>query len=29
MDWLSDLSWYWWVAIIGAIAYLIWYFAEE
>jgi len=25
----SDLAWYWWAAIIGAIAYLIWYFAEE
>jgi len=29
MDWLGDLAWYWWVAIIGAIVYLIWYFAEE
>jgi len=29
MDWLTDLSWYWWVAIIGAIAYLIWYFSGD
>ena len=29
MDWLSDLAWYWWAAIIGAIVYLIWYFAGE
>ena len=26
MDWLSNLAWYWWAAIIGVIAYLIWYF---
>jgi len=26
---MADLAWYWWAAIIGAIAYLIWYFAEE
>jgi hypothetical protein len=26
MDWLADLAWYWWAAIIGVIAYLIWYF---
>jgi len=24
---MADLAWYWWAAIIGAIAYLIWYFA--
>jgi len=24
---MPDLAWYWWAAIIGAIAYLIWYFA--
>jgi len=28
MDWLTDLAWYWWAAIIGAIAFLIYYFAE-
>ncbi len=27
MDWLADLAWYWWAAIIGVIVYLIWYFA--
>jgi len=26
---MADLAWYWWAAIIGAIAYLIWYFAGE
>jgi hypothetical protein len=26
MDWLADLAWYWWAAIIGVIVYLIWYF---
>jgi len=26
---MEELAWYWWAAIIGAIAYLIWYFAEE
>jgi len=26
---MADLAWYWWAAIIAAIAYLIWYFAEE
>jgi hypothetical protein len=26
MDWLTNLAWYWWAAIIGVIAYLIWYF---
>jgi len=25
---MADLAWYWWAAIIGAIAYLIWYFAD-
>ncbi|GAJ06203.1 unnamed protein product, partial [marine sediment metagenome] len=25
----ADLAWYWWAAIIGAIVYLIWYFAGE
>jgi len=25
----ADLEWYWWAAIIGAIAYLIWYFAGD
>jgi len=29
MDWLSDLDAWWWVAIIGAIVFLIWYFAGE
>lgn len=29
MDWLSDLAWYWWAAIIAAVVYLIWYFGEE
>jgi len=29
MDWLSDLAWYWWAAIIAVIAYLIWYFGGE
>jgi len=29
MDWLADLAWYWWAAIIGVIAYLIWYFGAE
>jgi len=24
---MADLAWYWWAAIIGAIVYLIWYFA--
>jgi len=28
MEWLSDLAWYWWAAIIGVIAYMIYYFAE-
>jgi len=23
MDWLTNLAWYWWVAIIGVIAILI------
>jgi len=23
MDWLSDIAWYWWVAIIAVIAMLI------
>jgi len=23
MDWLTDLAWYWWVAIIGVVAFLI------
>jgi len=26
---MADLAWYWWAAIIGAVAYLIWYFAGE
>jgi len=26
---MADLAWYWWAAIIGALAYLIWYFAGE
>ena len=26
---MADLAWYWWAAIIGAIAYMIWYFAGE
>jgi len=26
---MGDLAWYWWAAIIGAIAYLIWYFAGD
>jgi len=26
---MADLAWYWWAAIIGAIAYLIWYFAGK
>jgi len=26
---MADLAWYWWAAIIGAIAYLIWYFGTE
>jgi hypothetical protein len=25
----TDLAWYWWAAIIGAIVYLIWYFGGE
>jgi hypothetical protein len=29
MDWLADLAWYWWAAIIGVIIYLIWYFGGE
>jgi hypothetical protein len=29
MDWLADLAWYWWAAIIGVIVYLIWYFGAE
>jgi len=24
----SSIAWYWWAAIIGAIAYLIWYFGD-
>jgi len=26
---MADLAWYWWAAIIGAVAYLVWYFASE
>ncbi len=29
MDWLADLAWYWWAAIIAAVVYLIWYLGEE
>lgn len=29
MDWLADLAWYWWAAIIAVVVYLIWYFGEE
>ncbi len=29
MDWLSDLAWYWWAAIIAVVVYLIWYLGEE
>jgi len=28
MSWLADLAWYWWAAIIGAVAYMIYYFVE-
>jgi len=28
MEWLADLAWYWWAAIIGVIAYLVYYFVE-
>jgi len=23
MDWLTNLAWYWWVAIIGVVAFLV------
>ena len=29
MSWLADLAWYWWAAIIGVIAYMIYYFVEQ
>lgn len=29
LDWLADLEWYWIAAIIGAIAYMIWYFVGD
>ena len=29
MSWLADLAWYWWAAIIGVIAYLVYYFVEQ
>jgi len=28
MAWLADLAWYWWAAIIGVCAYLVYYFVE-
>jgi len=28
MTWLADLAWYWWAAIIGAIAYAVWFFCK-
>jgi len=28
MSWLADLAWYWWAALIGAVAYMIYYFVE-
>jgi len=28
MTWLADLAWYWWAALIGVIAYLVYYFVE-
>lgn len=28
MTFLADLAWYWWAAIIGACAYLVYYFVE-
>jgi len=28
MAWLADLAWYWWAAIIGVVAYMIYYFVE-
>ena len=29
MSWLADLAWYWWAAIIGVCAYMIYYFVEQ
>jgi len=29
LDWLADLAWYWWAAIIAAVVYLVWYFGGE
>jgi len=29
MEWLSGLAWYWIVAIVGVIAFLLWYFVGD
>jgi len=29
LDWLANLEWYWVVAVVGAIAFMLWYFVGE
>lgn len=29
LDFLSGLAWYWYAAIVGAVAFLLWYFAKD
>lgn len=29
LNWLEGLDWYWAVAVLGAIAFMIWYFVSE
>ena len=29
LDWLAGLEWYWIGAIVGAIAFLLWYFVGD
>lgn len=29
LDWLAGLSWYWVAAVVGAIAFMLWYFVGD